>query len=215
MPFCYAFVFPVVAAFQVAIDQRHTALHTQGTAIQQRHIARAVITVLADDWATPMQMATTKSLRQVATYRKLMDGEVESLRSLLETTSKEVEAVAVSVGRPLADDWAVPMQMATKKALRQVAIYSTSMEAEVEGLRSQLEIKSKEAEEAQAAKEELETAVVGAKLLAEELAKETRKKEMHHAKAREFYAEASAAKSALASVRAELDELRADNGDPP
>lgn len=205
MPFCYAFVFPVVAAFQVAIDQRHTALHTQGTAIQQRHIARAVITVLADDWATPMQMATTKSLRQVATYRKLMDGEVESLRSLLETTSKEVEAVAVSVGRPLADDWAVPMQMATKKALRQVAIYSTSMEAEVEGLRSQLEIKSKEAEEAQAAKE----------LLAEELAKETRKKEMHHAKAREFYAEASAAKSALASVRAELDELRADNGDPP
>ena len=97
------------------------------------------------------------------------------------------------------------MQMATKKALRQVAIYSTSMEAEVEGLRSQLEIKSKEAEEAQAAKE----------LLAEELAKETRKKEMHHAKAREFYAEASAAKSALASVRAELDELRADNGDPP
>lgn len=69
-----------------------------------------------------------------------------------------------------------------------------SLRAEVEAAKA----------EATAAKEELETAKEGAKSLSEQLEGETRKKDMHHEKAKEFYAELKAAKK-------ELDELRAAN----
>lgn len=131
-----------------------------------------------------------------------MEAEVESLRTELEKASKEAEVSAISTGKPLPDNWAAPMQMATQKTLRQVAAYGESMEAEVESLKSQLESASTEAEAALMARD----------AMAEELSAETRKKEMHHDKARQFYAEAAEAKAALASAQAELDQLR-DAGD--
>lgn len=154
----------------------------------------------------PLMRATSTlaaaAVRQVATYRSSMEAEVKSLKEQLDATTNEAIQAAVKRGRPLPDDFAAPLQMATTKALRQVTLYGTSMDAEVESLRAQLESASKEVEAAQAVKEELAVAVSGAKELAEELAKVTRQKEMHHNKAREFYAEAAA-------LRKELDELRA------
>ena len=57
----------------------------------------------------------------------------------------------------------------------------------------ELEKNAKIERETEAAKEQLEVATAGAKQLAEDLAGVTRKKEMHHDKARQFYAEAKAA----------------------
>ena len=161
-----------------------------------------------------MTLATDKTLRRVATYRSSIEAEVELLRAKLDVASKEAEAVAVAkTGRPLPDDWAMPMQMAIKKTLRQVTIYGTSMETQAALLKAQLETASSEAEAAQLAIQQAEEAN---KALSEELASETRKKEMHLEKARGFYAEAAAAKkeaaeatAALASVQAELEQLRA------
>ena len=149
-----------------------------------------------------MEFATQQSLRKVAMYRASVETEVKNLRAQLETSSKEAEQKASSAGLSLPDDWALPMQMATKRTLRQVEVYGASMEAEVDNLREQLE---KEAEAGRAAKEELVS--------------ESRKKEMHYGKAKQFYAEAAAAKqeaaelkAALESVQAELDQLRGKTG---
>ena len=70
------------------------------------------------------------------------------------------------------------------------------------------ELRKKDMAELEAAKEQLEVASSGAKKMAEELAGETRKKEMHHAKAREFFAEAKAAKKEVEELKAELEALR-------
>jgi len=141
-------------AFQGPVG--HLSAAFQGPAGHRR--ARAVDLSLNNDWATPMQMATTKTLRQVAIYRESMETEVEALRSKLEAASKETEAIADSKGQPLPDDWSTPMQMAINKTLRQVSIYGASMESEVEALRTKLEAASKEAEEAQAELQQLRAA---------------------------------------------------------
>jgi len=147
-----------------------------------------------------MQMATQKTVRVVSLYRKQMESEVDRLKQQLESTSKEVESAARDVGRPLPDDWDAPIHIATKRTIRQVEVYCTSMQAEVEHLTASLETSSKMER----------IATMRATALAEELASETRKKEMHHEKARQFYAEAQAAKEAAAASSAALARVQAE-----
>ena len=72
-----------------------------------------------------------------------MESEVDRLKHQLESTSKEVESAARDVGRPLPDDWDAPIHIATKRTIRQVEVYCTSMQAEVEHLTASLETSSK------------------------------------------------------------------------
>ena len=147
---------------------------------------------LNDDWATPLEVATKKSMRQVATYRASMEAEVERLREQVASTSKEMEA---AYGPRLPNDWATPLEMATRRTTRQVETFAASMEAEVASLGSQLQ-------EAQAAhQEEMQVAKDGAKLLLKELENEKKSKDFHFAKAREFYKQ-------LTDAEAELEKLR-------
>lgn len=147
---------------------------------------------LNDDWATPLEVATKKSMRQVATYRASMEAEVERLREQVASTSKEMEAR----NPKLPNDWATPLEMATRRTTRQVETFAASMEAEVASLGSQLQ-------EAQVAhQEEMQVAKDGAKMLLKELADEKKSKEFHFAKSREFYKQ-------LTDVQAELEKLRA------
>ena len=146
---------------------------------------------LNDDWATPLEVATKKSMRQVATYRASMEAEVERLREQVASTSKEMEARNPN----LPNDWATPLEMATRRTTRQVETFAASMEAEVASLGSQLQ-------EAQVAhQEEMQVAKDGAKMLLKELADEKKSKEFHFAKAREFYKQ-------LTDVQAKLEKLR-------
>ena len=80
------------------------------------------------------------------------------------------------------------------------------VKAEAKAAKAQLESAAAEATEAKA---QLATATAGAKALVEELAGVTRKKEMHHDKAKEFYAEAKAAKEEVAALQAEVAALKA------
>ena len=146
---------------------------------------------LNDDWATPLEVATKKSMRQVATYRASMEAEVERLREQVASTSKEMEARNPN----LPNDWATPLEMATRRTTRQVETFAASMEAEVASLGSQLQ-------EAQVAhQEEMQVAKDGAKMLLKELADEKKSKEFHFAKAREFYKQ-------WTDSEAELEKLR-------
>lgn len=160
----------------------------------QLRAARGAVSASAlnDDWATPLEVATKKSMRQVATYRASMEAEVERLREQVASTSKEMEARNPN----LPNDWATPLEMATRRTTRQVETFAASMEAEVASLGSQLQ-------EAQVAhQEEMQVAKDGAKMLLKELADEKKSKEFHFAKSREFYKQ-------LTDVQAELEKLRA------
>ena len=128
---------PFPALFVVLLSTAAHALNIMPRAI--RATTTTMTASLNDDWAAPMEVATKKTMRQVASYRSKMEAEVENLRSLLESTSKEVEQAASSVGTKLPEDWAAPMQMATSKTMRQVALYGTKMEAEVEQLQNELD----------------------------------------------------------------------------
>ena len=79
--------------------------------------------------------------------------------------------------------------------------------AEVVAVKEQLEAASLEA---RAAMEQTETATTGATQLATELEQMTRKKEMHHDKARQFYAEAKAAKEQLETATTGAKQLVAE-----
>ena len=164
----------------------------------QPHAARGgaiSASALNDDWATPLEVATKKSMRQVATYRASMEAEVERLREQVASTSKEMEEAARARSVPLPNDWATPLEMATRRTTRQVETFAASMEAEVASLGSQLQ-------EAQAAhKEEMQVAKDGAKMLLKELADEKKSKDFHFAKAREFYKQ-------WTDAEAELEKLR-------
>ena len=163
----------------------------QAPAAASRASRLGAISAFSAPDTSSLEVATNKAARQVASYRNSMEMEVERLREQLASTSKEVEEVATSYGQKLPDDWAAPLQMATKKTMRQVATFAASMEAEVESLGEQLVV-----------------AEDGAKLLVEELKVETRKKNMHWDKAKTFYKEAADAKAELALVKAELEALK-------
>ena len=122
---------------------------------QHRRATRAAAITLGLDAsrpnAGPLEMAQKQSLRKVAMYRDSVEDEVKALRDQLETVEEETERRAISIGRPLPDDWARPMQMATKRTLRQVEMYGASMEAEMASLREQLESVQAELDELRAA----------------------------------------------------------------
>ena len=122
---------PFPTLFVLLLSTAAHALNIMPRAI--RATTTTMTASLNDDWAAPMEVATKKTMRQVASYRSKMEAEVENLRSLLESTA------ASSVGTKLPEDWAAPMQMATRKTMRQVALYGTKMEAEVEQLQNELD----------------------------------------------------------------------------
>ena len=122
--------------------------------VRLRPPARAAIALMTEielPSARSMEFATQQSLRKVALYRASVETEVKNLRAQLETSSKEAEQKASSAGLSLPDDWALPMQMATKRTLRQVEMYGASMEAEMASLREQLESVQAELDELRAA----------------------------------------------------------------
>ena len=99
------------------------------------------------------------------------DAAVERLREQVASTSKEMEEAARARSVPLPNDWATPLEMATRRTPRQVETFAASMEAEVASLGSQLQ-------ETQAAhQEEMQMAKDGAKMLLKELENEKKSKQ--------------------------------------
>ena len=185
--------------------------------------------------AAPLAMAIDpETLNAVAVYDSAKEVELKDLRARVISADLSAAQQRELVGKAQEDLWkqndmmkalkddvaaakaeaaAAEDEVAAAKA-EAAAARADAAAARAEAAAAQDEVAAAKAEvaaaqaEVQSTKELLETATTGAKALVGELEDTTRKKEMHYDKARKFYAEAMQAKEGLASLQAELEQLR-------